>query len=106
MNMTLMASNTTDRIMKAASQTFHGMHFIKGETMAPKKSYSAYVDGAVEWAETHKSNVCKKCGITNLCTRAEIVGRDVVASFVCSCGHTTKYMTPESELRRTYNKGW
>lgn len=69
-----------------------------------KQPYHTYVVGAVKWAETHKSNVCKKCGVKNLCTRAEIVGKDVVASFVCPCGHTTKYMTPESELKRTYNK--
>ena len=72
--------------------------------MAPtKKSYRVYVDGAVKWAERNRSNTCKKCGVKNLCTRAEIVGSDVVASFVCGCGHTTRQMATEHELRRTYN---
>ena len=74
--------------------------------MAPNISYRVYVDGAVKWAETHKTAVCKKCGVKNLCTRAEIIGSDVVASFVCPCGHTTRQVATESELNRTYNKGW
>lgn len=69
-----------------------------------EQPFRLYVDGAVRWAERNRSNVCKKCGVTNLCTRAEIVGSDVIASFVCGCGYTTRQIATESELRRTYNK--
>lgn len=68
-----------------------------------RQSFKLYVEGAVEWAKNNRKASCKLCGTETECTCAEIVENDIVASFTCTCGHTTTQRAKESELRTAYN---
>ena len=68
-----------------------------------KPSFREYVNMAAIWAKNNRKAACKKCGSTNECTCAAIIGGDVVAAFPCNCGHTTKQKATEAELLRAYN---
>ena len=68
-----------------------------------KPTFNKYIIGFAEWAKGC-SALCVKCEgeVTN--PAIVVHGNSVTASYTCECGHTTRRIATESEIRRRYSE--